>query len=147
MLKLSRKVEYGLIALLHMDGGGGTDLYTAKEIAEAYDIPAELLGKVLQALARGSLVESVKGPRGGYRMSRDLSEMTLGEVVRQLDGPIRIVPCCDLDASCRQESRCNIRSPIQRIQEDVVTYISNLSLARFRTRATVQPDIEMEFRT
>jgi Rrf2 family protein len=129
-----------------MDSAGQRHLCTAKEIAETYQVPAELLGKVLQSLARASMVESVQGPRGGYRLSSDLSTMTLGEVVHQLDGPVRIVPCCDGDAICRQEPLCNIRNPIQKIQEDVVSYISGLSLARFRRPVAAHPDIGMEFR-
>ena len=55
MLKLSKKVEYGLISLMHMDSAQNGDLATARELSDLYDIPAELLGKVLQSLAKGHL--------------------------------------------------------------------------------------------
>lgn len=134
MLRLSKRVEYGLMALLHMDAARRGELTTAKEIAERYAIPGELLGKVLQTLARTGIVHSEQGVRGGYRLARELEGVTLGEVVSQLDGPVRITACCDGSTDCMQHSTCNIRSPVLRIQEEVVAYISGLSLARFRER-------------
>ena len=133
MLKISKKTEYGLISLLHMADRRRVPLATAKEIADAYDIPSELLGKVLQSLARGGLVESVQGSRGGYRLTRNLEDLSLGEVVESVDGPILIVPCCDGTESCRQHTACNIKGPIQKIQENLVEYMHDLSLAQFRT--------------
>ena len=133
MLKLSKRVEYGLIALLHMDSRRSGGLVTAKEIAEGYSIPGELLGKVLQALAKAELVESVQGARGGYRLVRPLEATSVGEVVEKLDGPIRIAMCCDGSTSCRQHVTCNIKMPIQRIQEDWVRHIYGMRLDRFRT--------------
>ncbi len=138
MLKLSKKVEYGLMAVLHMDAARGHGLVTSKEIAEAYDIPSELLGKVLQKLAKAGIVESVQGSRGGYELSRPLEELTLGQVVQWLDGPVNIVPCCDGSTTCRQHATCNIKNPVQQIQEDVVDYISGLSLGRFRAEKVVR---------
>jgi Rrf2 family protein len=139
MLRLSKKVEYGLMALLHMDAVRRGGLTTAKEIAETYSIPAELLGKVLQTLARSGIVQSEQGVRGGYRLARELEAVTLGEVVAELDGPVRITRCCDGSTDCLQHDTCNIRSPVQRIQEEVVEHMAGLSLARFRVRGGGDP--------
>ena len=132
MLKLSKRVEYGLIALLHIDSCRGRELVTAKEIAEAYAIPGELLGKVMQGLARAELVESVQGAQGGYRLLKALEEISVGEVAEKLDGPVRIAKCCDGSTDCRQHTTCNIKLPIQQIQEEVIEYIYQMRLERFR---------------
>ena len=138
MLKLSRKVEYALIALLHMDRQRGNPLVSAKEIAETYHIPAELLGKVMQTLSRAGFVESVKGARGGYQLKRSIDELSVGKVLEAVEGPILIAPCCDGSDSCRQHDTCNIRGPIQRIQEDVRGYIHGLPLSAFRSTSDAQ---------
>ena len=135
MLKLSKRVEYGLISLLHMDSRPRM-LVTAKEIADEFRIPGELLGKVLQALAKAGLVESVQGARGGYRLARPLELLCVGEVVEKLDGPILIAQCCDGSTSCRQHSTCNIKMPIQLIQEELVEHIYGLRLDKFRKKST-----------
>jgi len=133
MLKLTRKSEYGLIALLHIDARQDGGLVTAKEIAETYQLPAELLGKVLQSLAREGLVESVQGAKGGYRLNIPIESVSLGEVIEKLEGPIVITPCCDGSMDCRQVKTCNIRNPVQRIQEEVREFFYSLSLSKFRS--------------
>jgi Rrf2 family protein len=137
MLKLTRKSEYGLIALLHIDAWRDGGLVTAKEIAETYQLPAELLGKVLQSLAREGLVESVQGARGGYRLNIPIESVSLGEVIEKLEGPIVITPCCDGSMDCRQVKTCNIRNPVQRIQEEVREFFYSLSLSKFRSNPEV----------
>jgi len=138
MLKLTRKSEYGLIALLHIDSRQDGGLVTAKEIAETYQLPAELLGKVLQSLARAGFVESVQGAKGGYRLSTSIESVSLGEVIEKLEGPIVITPCCDGSMNCRQVNTCNIRNPVQRIQEEVRAYFHALSLSKFRPDPVVR---------
>lgn len=135
MLKLSKKVEYALIALLYMDQRPGDGLVTTKDVAETFHVPTELLGKVLQTLARTHLVESVKGSHGGYRLRRPVDQLSVGEVIEAIEGPVLIVPCCDGSDTCRQHDTCNIRAPIQRIQEAVRNYIHQLPLAAFRRDA------------
>jgi Rrf2 family protein len=137
MLKLTRKSEYGLIALLHIDARQDGGLVTAKEIAETYQLPAELLGKVLQSLAREGLVESVQGAKGGYRLNIPIESVSLGEVIEKLEGPIVITPCCDGSMDCRQVKTCNIRNPVQRIQEEVREFFYSLSLSKFRSNPEV----------
>ena len=132
MLKLNKKVEYGLIAVLHMDEAADRALVTAKEIADRYSIPAELLGKVLQRLARGGIVSSVQGSRGGYRLERPLESLSLGDVVDVVEGRVKLAACCDGSTDCRQLAACNIKRPVQRIQEDLLRYMQDVPLSRFR---------------
>ena len=131
MLKLSKKVEYGLMALLHMDGRRA-DLATAREVADSCGAPLELLGKVLQALARGKLIESAQGAHGGYRLARAADRITLGEVIEAVDGPVHIAACQDDPSRCGQYPTCNIRQPVVRVQRELQGYMYGLSLASFR---------------
>jgi Rrf2 family protein len=139
VIKLSRKVEYGLIALLHMDSAGSARLVTAKEVAENYGTPPELLGKVMQSLARAGLVESMQGARGGYRLTRPMEAMSVGDVIEALEGPIYLTPCCSGEEACRQEAACNIKLPVRRVQEVLQEFIYGLSLASFRGGGAVPP--------
>ena len=144
MVKLTKKVEYGLIALLHMDSVRHRGLVTAKEIAETYNIPGELLGKVLQSLTKAGLADSVQGSKGGYRLNRPIQELSLGEVVEKLDVPILIASCCDGSTNCQQHAACNIRTPIQIIQEEVLSYVHSLPLAKFRVVRPI-PNLTLSF--
>lgn len=132
MFRFSKRVEYGLMALLQLDASADGDCVPVKEIAEGHEIPQDLLGKVMQALTRAGLVASTKGLHGGYRLVRPLEGVTVGEVIEAVDGPIYLTPCCDDSKRCRQQDHCNIRRPILRVQEYLVRYIGQLSLAEFR---------------
>lgn len=133
MLKLSKKVEYGLIALLHLDSLTDGKVEAAKAIADQYNVPSDLLGKVLQALSRPGYIDSVHGAKGGYRLSRALEEITLGQVIEAIDGPIRLAKCGD-DATeqCDQFCNCNIREPVQRVQAHLDRFMQEIHLASFR---------------
>lgn len=132
MLKISKKVEYGLMAILHMDSMGRRDVVAAREISALYNIPPDLLGKVMQALAKAGLIESVHGAQGGYLLSRPLDRITLGDVFEAVEGPLHLVKCYEEPACCEQYEMCNIRDPVMRIQDRVIDYISRVNLAEFR---------------
>jgi Rrf2 family protein len=135
MLKLGRKVEYGLMALLHIAEIPDDSLVPAREIAEAYSIPPEILGKVLQALKRAGIVMSTKGARGGYRLSRPLDRIAVGEVMEALDGPIQIAACnCyDLDHDCDQEKTCNIKNLVSQFRRQLHDFVYGMPLSVART--------------
>jgi Rrf2 family protein len=87
MFRLSKKADYGLIALKHL--AQHTDVsVSAREIAREYRIPAELLAKIMQRLARKGLVVSQQGTHGGYVLGRDPSRISIVDVIEALDGPI-----------------------------------------------------------
>jgi Rrf2 family protein len=135
MLMLSKKVEYGLIAVLHMASLPGGELATAKEISDHYGIPGDLLGKVLQALSRDGIVEAVHGAKGGYRLERSLDTMNLGQVIEAVEGPVFIARCQEDPANCGQFHTCNIKEPVTQINEQLQNYIHGISLAAFRKPA------------
>jgi Rrf2 family protein len=110
---------------IHEDTGS----VSAKRIAEEFSIPPELLAKILQRLARERLIVSQNGPRGGYVLARRPIEITVGHVVRALEGPINIVECLEEDSDCPQMARCNLRRPVQKIQAAVSQLLDTMTLA------------------
>ena len=138
MLKLSKKVEYGLISMMHMDLVQNGDLATARELSDLYNIPAELLGKVLQSLAKGQLIVSAQGVKGGYRLARALDRVTLGEVVEAVEGPVHISVCQQDPSCCEQFSTCNIKRPVLQVQKQLMDYMYGLPLSEFRNSVQVK---------
>jgi len=143
VFQLSKKVEYGLIALLHLDALGAQSLVTAKEMAESYRIPGEILGKVLQALARNKVLASVHGAKGGYRLARPIEDLALGDVIEAVEGPVHLARCQDDPASCDQFCSCNIREPVERIQAQLTKFMHNIKLSSFR-RSSHVPGVPFE---
>jgi Rrf2 family protein len=129
MLRLSKKADYALMAVKHLamrpDGASAS----AREIAEAYDIPLELLAKVLQRLVRARLLVSVQGTRGGYRLSRPAAALPVSDVIQAVDGPVAVTACSTDDHNCDQYTKCNIRDPLWKIRARIVEALSAVSIA------------------
>ena len=72
MLKLTRKLEYALIALSHIQGQATEKIVSTKEIAETHRIPLQLLAKILQEMTKHDILEAIQGAHGGYRLKKSL---------------------------------------------------------------------------
>ena len=126
MLKLTRKIEYALISLSHLQQ---TDkLSSAKEISETYSIPQEALAKGLQQLVKLNILEAIQGSHGGYQLKTQLKNINLMEFIEKIEGPIGLVDC-NIDADCSLLEYCNIRKPIRRINENLKNMFSNINLS------------------
>src|SRR2546428_11176036 len=110
MLRFTKRADYGLMAIHYIAVQEEVGAVSAKGIAEEFGIPPELLAKILQRLAKRRLIASHNGPKGGYVLSRHPSEITVGEVIRALEGPINIVSCLD-HGGWPQKPRDNPRPP------------------------------------
>lgn len=134
MLRLSKRVEYGLMAVLHMDQADEGTWTTAAELAATYQIPAELLGKVLQALGRAGILKSAHGAKGGYQLARPMDELVLCDVLEAIEGPFRLVRCQEEPHSCDQYEVCSIREPVLDIQQQLLEYLGGFELKAFRLK-------------
>jgi Rrf2 family protein len=126
MLKLTKKADYGLIALRHL---AEIRQGSAKDIAESYGIPTALLSKILQKLARNGLLVSEQGMHGGYRLARPAEDITTLEVIRTIDGPIFLTQCFTEHRPCDQSERCPVREPLRKVHEGILRLLSGISIA------------------
>jgi Rrf2 family protein len=129
MLKLSKKADYGLIAVKHLAERPPAAACSAKEIARTYGIPTELLAKILQKLARNGLLVSQHGTNGGYALARQASEISAFEVIRAIEGPLFITSCVTDKRECGQMTHCTVREPLQKVNETLVKALSAVSMA------------------
>ena len=130
MLRLSKKSDYALISMKHLatrpDGSGSS---SAREISESYDIPLELLAKVLQRLVRARLLVSVQGTRGGYRLGRQAAAISIADVIQAVDGPVTVTACSIDDHTCDQYTKCSIRDPLWKIKNRILDALNTVSVA------------------
>ena len=140
MLRFNKKVEYAIIALMEMvKQNSSGELVTAKSLARQYQIPQEILGKVLQLLTRRGLLVSVQGVKGGYTLASSPNRISLWRVVEAVDGPTTVVPCLSADmGGCDQYDRCNIRTPMEVIQDQLQSFFSGITLSDLQTIYTDQ---------
>ena len=128
MLRFTKRADYGLMAIHYIAVNDRLGAVSAKRIAEEFTIPPELMAKILQRLAKQGLIVSTNGPKGGYALARRPTEITVGQVIRALEGPINIVSCLE-DADCPQMEKCNLRRPVHKIQAAISQVLDTMSLA------------------
>jgi Rrf2 family protein len=129
MLRLSKKADYALIAMKHLALNAGAPSTSAREIAEQYDIPIELLAKVLQRLVRTGLLASTQGTRGGYTLSRPPKSISVADVIQAIDGPFTVTACSTEKHDCEQYSKCSVRNPLWQIRERIVAALGTVTLS------------------
>ena len=127
MLKLTKKADYGLIALKHLAEAGQSA--SAKEIADAYDLPQEALAKILQKLAKAKFLVSQHGTNGGYELSRSPREISAFEVIRALEGPMFLTACSTDHGDCQQLSKCNVKEPLAKVSVSIREVLTKISIA------------------
>src|ERR687892_466023 len=128
MLRLSKKADYALIAMKHLATRPDATSASAREIAEQYDIPIELMAKVLQRLARRGLLTSHQGTRGGYRLNRSAALISVADVIQAIDGPLTVTACSTEAENCGQYAKCSVRDPLWRIKDQIVLALATCSL-------------------
>ena len=129
MLRLSKKADYALLAMRHLAARGEKEALSARELAEEYGIPPELLAKVLQKLVRARLLSSHQGIHGGYGLGRPAQSISVADVIQAVDGPLTVTACSDSDQTCDQYAKCNIRDPLWRIKDRIVAALGATSVA------------------
>jgi Rrf2 family protein len=129
MLRLSKKADYALMAMKHLALRGERESSSAREIAEQYDIPIELMAKVLQRLVQRGLLASHQGTRGGYQLSRLPRQITVADVIQAIEGPVTVTACSTDDNQCEQFSKCNVRDPLWRVRERILAALGECTIA------------------
>lgn len=144
MLALTKRAEYGLIALVHLvDQRDG--FVSAREIGDRYQVPRRLLAEVLKALARAELLNSALGANGGYALSREPELITVAQAVEAIENASPDSSCdsevrsADGWSACEMSSTCPIKTPIQRLRAGIWGLLHQTTLRDLATPAPANP--------
>ncbi|NYF78916.1 RrF2 family transcriptional regulator [Granulicella arctica] len=133
MLRLTKKADYGLMALKYLAeevaANPANAASSAKEIAEAYHIPPQLLAKILQTLAKAGLLVSHAGSTGGYGLARAADEITAFEVIRAIDGPLFITSCITIHGTCDLAGHCTIKEPLRKVNDSIKDLLNGIRIS------------------
>ena len=131
MFQLSKRVEYGLIAVRHMAMSLPGTIVTTKEIAEKYHLPYELLAKVMQKLAREKFISSYQGVHGGYTLARSAEELKVSDVINVIEGKsaVTIIQCeAESPQNCIIHTTCTIKDPLVKLQGTINRALNDLTI-------------------
>lgn len=118
------------MALKHMSLKRPGELTSAKESAELFGVPFDVMARVLQVLTQKGILKAEQGAQGGYQITKDLSKVTLHDLVTMLQGPVEIAKCLHSTGpeACEIQSSCNIMSPIQSLNNKLNDFYRSLNL-------------------
>jgi len=130
MLRLSKRIEYGLLAVQFIATRNGATA-TVKEIAEQHNISFELLAKVLSALSKSGFLISYQGSQGGYSLAIPAELVTVADIIAVVEGRQNIVDCTYgvIDCNCAAFHTCTIKSPMQLLQERIDDVFRSMTIA------------------
>ena len=136
---LTRKSKYGVKAMLFLAEQSVRRPVLIADMAEREQLPKKFLEAILLELKRHGLLGSKKGKGGGYFLGRDPSEITLGQVIRILDGPLALIPCVSQTAymkcdECVDEQTCGIRLVMKEVRDATAHILDNTSLVNLNTQ-------------
>jgi Rrf2 family protein len=129
MIRISMKTDYGLIALKHMATLPTGELANAREIAERFNLPPNLLAKILQSLSESGIIEATRGSGGGYRMVKSPTDVTLAQVFESIEGPVHMVMCTSNDGCCSIEDRCTVKNGLTNLERRFYEFFDTVTLA------------------
>ena len=135
-MKLSTKGRYGTRAALELAIRHGSGPVFVREIAESQDISERYLEQILNTLRASGIVKSTRGAKGGYELSRDPSKISLGEIVRSLEGQIDIVSCTS-EEKCQRSSECVMYEVWSQVKNSINDILDHTSLADIASRHNV----------
>lgn len=136
MLRITKESDYAFMLLVQMAEPAERRTFAARDLALETHLPAPMVGKVLKLLARGGILISRRGTRGGYELARDAETITAADVVAALEGPIGVTQCTlEAGKPCAVEAHCRLRSCWQRINEAVRGALEQVTLAEMAREA------------
>lgn len=137
-MKLSKRGEYGLKALIDLAAEDTVDVIRIRELAEREQIPVKFLEQILLTLKNAGLLQSRRGAQGGYYLARPPEEITLGQIVRTLDGPLAPIRCVSQMAYercvCDNEATCGLRLVMLDVRNAISDILDETTLAQTAQR-------------
>lgn len=127
-MKLSTKGRYGIHAMYDLAQYGSDTPQPIKSIAERQNIPEAYLEQLIGQLRRSGLVKSVRGAQGGYLLSRSPAEITVGEVLRTLEGELAVVDCLMEEDACHKACSCPTRVVWKKLRDGLNEIVDGITL-------------------
>lgn len=130
---LSKKVKYALKAIVYIAKQNNDNWLLISDIADKEQIPKKFLEQILLEMRKSTLLHSRRGKDGGYKLAKKASEITMGQIIRIIDGPLAQIPCvsklyyqkCE---ECIDEQTCTTRRVMQKVRDASADILDNTTI-------------------
>lgn len=131
MLKMSKRVDYGLQLLTALESTNKDNTLSLRAFSEENSISFLFLQKIAQSLKKGGIVGSVQGAGGGYYLAKPIETISLRDVIEVVEGPYTLAVCQKTPGACSKEHDCSIRPKLSEMRNDIAEYFSGISVKDF----------------
>ncbi|MCX8030176.1 MAG: Rrf2 family transcriptional regulator [Thermodesulfovibrionales bacterium] len=128
MLRLSTKGQYGVRAMYEIANGYPKKPVTIKEIAEKQNVSVSYLEQIMNQLRKAGLIRSIKGPGGGYLLTKKPEEISIASILKELEGPFAITSCLDPDEGCIRVDSCVVHLLWKTLGEQIDAFLNTITL-------------------
>jgi FeS assembly SUF system regulator len=129
MIRLTKMTDYAIVLMAEIAGQRDEDTLNARDLASASGVPLPMVSKTLKALAKGGLLVSHRGTKGGYELSKAPESITVVDIIEALEGPISLTECVGSDGvPCMIQSGCRTRHNWARISHEIRNALQNITL-------------------
>jgi FeS assembly SUF system regulator len=133
VFRLSKVTDYGIRILAHLahdEVSGDTDrCQNAREVAEQLALPLPMVSKVMKSLARAGVLESHRGAKGGFSLTKRPEDLTVASMISSLEGPVALTECALAESLCEHEGTCSVQQPWNVINVAVQNTLATVTLA------------------
>jgi FeS assembly SUF system regulator len=143
MIRITRQTDYGILLLSQMASRPLAEVHTAKQAAQQSNIPLPMASKILKALAKGGLLVSHRGVKGGYCLATSAEEISIGDVIQALEGPIGITECAHSPGSCEREGSCPVQTNWKRISVAMREALDRIPLSEMVVPQALRHDVRL----
>jgi len=131
-MQISRRVDYGLRAVIYLSGQDPEKCCSITEIAQQQGVPRKFLEKIIQDLIRKGLIKSRRGSCGGYMLARSPDAISFYDVIEAIEGPVAVNACLDQHLGCDQLPRCTMVGVWSEVQRRVIEVFTSTKIADLR---------------
>ena len=142
MLRISKLADYATVILVHL-ARQNTSISNAKEIAEQTHLKVPTVSKLLKMLAKGAVLTSHRGAKGGYNLAREPEEIAVGEIIRIVEGNFGLTECRYQHGACSLEPYCNVQANWQLISQSIELALNQVTTADLAKPALIVRNIEI----
>jgi FeS assembly SUF system regulator len=141
MIRMSKLTDYGIVLLAHLARDRELTVHSARDLAERSQLPMPTVNKLLKELSRAGVLTSHRGANGGYSLARSPEQISVGEVIAALEGPITLTDCGTHEQGtlCTLEGQCPVSRNWQTIGRVIREALDRLSLAQMAGPLTAFP--------
>ena len=142
MVRVSTRGRYALRAVIDVALNGHQGPRARRDIAKGQGISADYVAQLFRLLREAGIVRGVRGPGGGYALGRDAADITAGDVVRAVEGPLAVTQCVEpgADPECDRVGECVTRAVWQQLSETMAAFLNSVSIADLCESAAADPD-------